>query len=427
MMSLPNQWRLAVVVCLSLVSACARDTTAPSPRATMPANVEAAKLSEDIDRTRTLIGEMQDPRSMWYGGFNDEGRAQYLGFLREQLAVQTAYRDSLLIERSLPGVSRASYELVDDAEPILVDGQLDPLGTWSKIYYQRKYVLLSTKTWKPALSFTMQASGTLRTRGQTLPASTTWTGNFGLTSLGYLTLPIDCAKNGATAWGTTDHRASFGVGPVGYTWDQGTTEWIPQDTCPIVGPIAKYKTSARGKSSSQDLTLTWMPSEASVTFSFDASSTTIGDGAISRYAWFIQPVGGGWQSIGTAATASFTAYPNGEDQTWNVSLNVTDANGKQSTAGGQIAMQLALDDCTEPSGEPISSLTPAGTWTLQMSAIGRARFECTLEPGGESGGGYDGGLCYCQQWFLMVRGQIVDEWWDCYDESGNPIDSCRIS
>ena len=424
-MSLPNQWRLAAVVCLSLVSACARDTTAPAPQVTMPATVDATKLSEEIERTKTLISEMQDPRSMWYGGFNDEGRAQYLGFLREQLAVQTAYRDSLLNERSLPGASRASYELVDDGEPILVDGQLDPLGTWSRIYYQRKYVLLSTKTWKPSLSFTMEASGTLKTRGQTLPVGTTWIGNFGLTSLGYLTLPIDCAKNGATAWGTTDHRANFGVGSVGITLDQGTTEWIAQDTCPAVGPIARYKTSARGESGGQDLTLTWMPSEGSVTFTFNASPTTIGDGVISRYVWSIQPVGGAWQSIGTASTASFTAYPTGEDQTWNVSLNVTDANGKQSTAGGQIAMQLALNDDCE---EPIRNLTPARTGTLRAMVSDRASFDCTPEPGEtQPGGGYDGGLCYCQQWFLMVRGQIVDEWWECYDESGIPVDHCYIS
>jgi hypothetical protein len=424
MMSLPNQWRLAAVVCLGLVSACTRDTTAPTPRAITSANVDAAKLSKEIERTRTLMSEMQDPRSMWYGGFNDEGRAQYLDFLREQLVVQTAFRDSLLSERSLPGVSRASYQLGDENEPILVDGELDPLGTWSKIYYQRKYVLLSTKTWKPALSFTMQASGTYTTRGQTRPANTTWTGNFGFVSLGYLTLPIDCAKNGATASGTTDHRANLGVGPIGFTLDQGTTDWIPQDTCPAVGPTAKYKTSARGESGNQDLTLTWMPSEGSVSFSFDASPTTIGDGAISRYAWSIQPTGGGaWQNIGTAATASFTAYPNGDDQTWNVSLNVTDANGKQSTTGGQIAMQLALNGCDEP----IRSRSPAGTGTLQAAAPGRASFDCAPTPGDGTSGGYDGGLCYCQQWFLVVRGQIVDEWWDCYDETGNPIDSCRIS
>jgi hypothetical protein len=81
---------------------------------------------------------------------------------------------------------------------------------------------------------------------------------------------------------------------------------------------------------------------------------------------------------------------------------------------------------------PLRNLQPTNPFTLAKSngalPSPTASFECEPQSGGEQpGSGYDGGLCYCQQWFLMVAGQVVDEWWDCYDESGNPVDACYIS
>ena len=80
---------------------------------------------------------------------------------------------------------------------------------------------------------------------------------------------------------------------------------------------------------------------------------------------------------------------------------------------------------------PLTNLRPINPFTLANAGGAlpspTASFQCEPDPGEGDGGGYDGGWCYCQQWFIVVDGELVAEWWDCYDESGNPIGSCRLS
>jgi hypothetical protein len=109
-------------------------------------------------------------------------------------------------------------------------------------------------------------------------------------------------------------------------------------------------------------------------------------------------------------------------------VTATDDAGLSATASATVIVTVP----DEGECGPVTSLQPSNPFkltkvdgTLPPPA---ASFECEPDPGAaEPGGGYDGGLCYCQQWFWVVRGKVVDEWWECYDESGNPVDHCYIS
>ena len=131
--------------------------------------------------------------------------------------------------------------------------------------------------------------------------------------------------------------------------------------------------------------------------------------------------------FGKAAKITYTV--GGAEIPASISIQFdTDIRGRIEVTS--IAWPYSPGNC-KPSEEcgPLTNLRPTNPFAI-ANADGplpspSASFECEPDAGHEEpGDGYDGGLCYCQQWFLVVRGQIVDEWWECHDEGGN---ACRIS
>jgi hypothetical protein len=135
--------------------------------------------------------------------------------------------------------------------------------------------------------------------------------------------------------------------------------------------------------------------------------------------------------FGTKVTATVT----GRNTDGTVAISFSKETGtwgwKPATSAATPVERPACPPSPSDECGPLTSLRPTNPFALAAADRAlpspTASFECAPQPGQEAGGGYDGGLCHCQQWFLVVRGQVVDEWWDCYDEGGNPVDSCRIS
>jgi len=256
------------------------------------------------------------------------------------------------------------------------------------------------------------------------------TGKSGTASLP-ITMELNCQQTltaGLTAWAFWDERTIYSV----------STPWLAvlgqvrqsrpypvadkHDTSPnCVGPTGGITVSALGQLANDGKTITVVDQSSGHTGVPVqlAWSGIIGSSNIKTCNWTANG-----NILGTGCVQSATAQ---SGSTKYIVTAIDDAGLSATASGTVIVTETDQDECG-----PLTNLQPANPFGLAKAGgtlrSPAASFECDPDSGREEpGGGYDGGLCYCQQWFLMVRGQIVDEWWECYDASGNPVDHCYIS
>lgn len=133
--------------------------------------------------------------------------------------------------------------------------------------------------------------------------------------------------------------------------------------------------------------------------------------------------------FGKAAKVTITGGGGQVPLTVSVQLDIGVRGRVDATS---FALPYSPQICPPPACGPLENLQPTNPFARVQGEKAlpspRASFDCTVGEGGGSGSGsYEGGLCYCQQWFWYEDGVPVDEWWECHDEHGGAVNVCYLT